>query len=118
MFCCAYQANLLVQFGEDALLDQSARLAAILEPRCGSFGEVGSATAARQFQRLPGNHGTPNDFNPGDTAATDDETGLEVTAELCDLADAVAGYLTERALAKRSAEEENSSSPGMPPRGA
>ncbi len=33
----------------------------------GAFGVVGDASAPRQFQRLRGNHGTPNDLNPGDT---------------------------------------------------
>ena len=40
---------------------------ACLRERFGPFGELGSESALRQFQRLGGDHGTPNDFNPGDT---------------------------------------------------
>jgi len=82
----------------------------------------------RSFARLPGNHGTPNDYNPGDTWPGSEEWGsssgsgssdgskeagrdrgnkkppadaIDVTLELGLLADCAADYMTDRALWRR-----------------
>jgi hypothetical protein len=143
---CALQCNLVVQFSSDAL-DQSPRLATLLKRRFGAFGapDVSPAASAaassgesvgdgragpgrgaagmpsrgapRSFVRLPGNHGTPNDWNPGDTwpsrrgsrssravGEQRDDDATVVTVELGRLADCAADYLTDRALWRRPAD--------------
>ena len=91
-----------------------------------------SSSAPRQFTRLPGNHGTPNDLNPGDTyineaarrsredasQASPSSRGSSrgsssasppwpdvkpgTTVEIAMLTDVIATYLTDRALWRRS----------------
>jgi len=109
--------------------------------RSDSEGEAGNGAASaaaglvrgaeRSFARLPGNHGTPNDYNPGDTWPGSEEWGssssrgprrggsdngyrdssntgnkqssdaADVTIELGLLADCAADYMTDRALWRR-----------------
>lgn len=102
-------------WGSSAGIDDFSRSAAKRSP----------SSAKRQLVRLPGNHGTPNDLNPGDTYINEEERNrrarikasaspydynlgmgepnikVGTTVEIAMLSDAIATYLTERALWRR-----------------